>query len=90
MFVVVLAFVIVLMSVYSYISRPVTIPTPMLGSATQTGHIYAADGSVLADLHGSVNRQSVSLDRIATPLKQAVLAAEDGSSIRTRRSTSSP
>lgn len=75
----VLSLAIALFTVYSYISRTVPIPTPMLGSATQTGHVYAIDGSLLADLHGSVNRQSVTLDRIATPLKQAVIAAEDGS-----------
>lgn len=66
-------------AMYNYLSKPVAIPTPIVGSGTQTGHIYAADGTLLADLHGSVNRQSVPLDQISTPLKQAVLAAEDSS-----------
>ncbi len=65
-------------SIYNYLSKPVAIPTPVVGSATQTGHIYAADGTLLADLHGAINRQSIPLDQMSTPLKQAVLAAEDG------------
>jgi membrane peptidoglycan carboxypeptidase len=66
-------------SIYNYLSKPVPIPTPVVGSATQTGHIYAADGSLIADLHGAINRQSIPLAQMSTPLKQAVLAAEDGS-----------
>ncbi|MEA2589820.1 MAG: hypothetical protein QOH66_2747, partial [Actinomycetota bacterium] len=73
-----LGLIITAVSVYSYLSKPVPIPTPVVGSATQTGHIYAADGSLLADLHGPINRQSVPLAQMSTPLKQAVLAAEDG------------
>jgi penicillin-binding protein 1A len=73
-----LTVLITVVSIYNYLSKPVPIPTPVVGSATQTGHIYAADGSLLADLHGPINRQSVPLAQMATPLKQAVLAAEDG------------
>jgi membrane peptidoglycan carboxypeptidase len=69
---------ITMVSIYNYLSKPVPIPTPNVGSATQTGHIFAADGSLLADLHGPINRQSVPLDQMSGPLKQAVLAAEDG------------
>ncbi|MEA2589353.1 MAG: penicillin-binding protein, partial [Actinomycetota bacterium] len=65
-------------SIYNYLSKPVPIPTPVVGSATQTGHIFAGDGSLLADLHGAINRQSIPLDQMSAPLKQAVLAAEDG------------
>jgi penicillin-binding protein 1A len=74
-----LGLIITAVSIYSYLSKPVPIPTPVVGSATQTGHIYAADGSLLADLHGPINRQSIPLAQMSTPLKQAVLAAEDGS-----------
>ncbi|GAC1376376.1 MAG: hypothetical protein NVSMB32_18930 [Actinomycetota bacterium] len=63
---------------YNYLSTPVAIPSPVVGSASQTGHVYASDGTLLADLHGAVNRQSVPLDQVSAPLKQAVLAAEDG------------
>ncbi|HEY2668170.1 MAG TPA: transglycosylase domain-containing protein [Actinomycetota bacterium] len=73
-----LTLLITVVSIYSYLSKPVPIPTPVVGSATQTGHVYAADGSLLADLHGAINRQSVPLAQMSTPLKQAVLAAEDG------------
>ncbi len=73
-----LTLLITIVSIYNYLSKPVPIPTPVVGSASQTGHIYAADGSLLADLHGPINRQSVPLAQMSTPLKQAVLAAEDG------------
>lgn len=66
-----------LILLYAYLSRPVAIPTPLVGSSTQTGHIYAADGTLLADLHGAINRQSIPLSEMSVPLKQAVLAAED-------------
>ncbi|HWD09623.1 MAG TPA: transglycosylase domain-containing protein [Actinomycetota bacterium] len=69
--------VITLSILYSYLSKPVPIPTPIVGSATETGHIYAADGTLLADLHGPINRQSVPLGQMSTPIKEAVLAAED-------------
>jgi len=69
--------VITLSILYSYLSKPVPIPTPIVGSATETGHIYAADGTLLADLHGPINRQSVPLSQMSTSLKEAVLAAED-------------
>lgn len=73
-----LTLLITVVSIYNYLSKPVPIPTPVVGSATQTGHIYAADGSLIADLHGAINRQSIPLAQMSTPLKQAVLAAEDG------------
>lgn len=69
--------VITLSVLYNYLSKSVPIPTPIVGSATETGHIYAADGTLLADLHGPINRQSVSLSQMSPSLKQAVLAAED-------------
>jgi penicillin-binding protein 1A len=72
-----LAGVIALSILYSYLSKPIAIPTPIVGSATETGHIYAADGTLLADLHGSINRQSIPLSQMSPSLKQAVLAAED-------------
>src|SRR5207302_9904732 len=77
-----LTLLIAVVSIYNYLAKPVAIPTPVVGSATQTGHIFASDGSLLADLHGATNRQSIPLDQMSTPLKQAVLAAEDGSLYR--------
>lgn len=64
-------------SVYAYISAPVAIPPANLGSMAQAGHIYAADGTLIGDL-GATNRQAVPLSAISTPMKQAVIAAEDG------------
>src|SRR4030081_2443821 len=55
-------------SIYNYLSKPVPIPTPVVGSATQTGHIFAADRGLLADLHGAINSQSIPLDQMSTPL----------------------
>lgn len=72
-----LAVTITAVELYDYLSKPVPIPTPIVGSATETGHIYAADGTLLADLHGPVNRQSVPLSQISPAMKNAMLAAED-------------
>jgi penicillin-binding protein 1A len=69
--------IIATVTLYSYLQKPVAIPTPVVGSATETGHIYAADGTLLADLHGPINRQSIPLSQMSPVLKQAVLAAED-------------
>ncbi|HEU5002133.1 MAG TPA: transglycosylase domain-containing protein [Actinomycetota bacterium] len=72
-----LAVTVTAVELYDYLSKPVPIPTPILGSATETGHILAADGTLLADLHGPVNRQSVPLKQMSPAIKNAVLAAED-------------
>ena len=72
-----LSLIVAVAALYSYLSQPVPIPTPKTGSATETGHIYAADGTLLADLHGSINRQSIPLSQVSMPMRQAVLAAED-------------
>ncbi len=39
--------------------------------------VYAADGSLLATLHGEENRQPVALDQIPATVKDAILAVED-------------
>ena len=39
--------------------------------------VYAADGSLLATLHGEENRQPVTLDQIPATVKDAILAVED-------------
>jgi membrane peptidoglycan carboxypeptidase len=39
--------------------------------------VYAADGSLLATLHGEENRQPVTLDQVPTTVKDAILAVED-------------
>ena len=39
--------------------------------------VYAADGSLLATLHGEENRQPVTLDQIPDTVKDAILAVED-------------
>jgi penicillin-binding protein 1A len=39
--------------------------------------VFAADGSVLATLHGVENRSPVTLDRVPQPVVQSILAVED-------------
>ncbi len=43
----------------------------------QTSKIIAADGTVIAELHGEQHREKVSLDQIGSHLKHAVIAIED-------------
>jgi len=43
----------------------------------QTSKILAADGTVIAELHGEQHREKVSLDQISPYLQQAVIAIED-------------
>ena len=52
--------------------QPITLPPPMASS-----QILAADGSVLATLHGEQDRVPVPLDRVPKVLRDAVIAAED-------------
>ncbi|HWH33136.1 MAG TPA: transglycosylase domain-containing protein [Egibacteraceae bacterium] len=51
---------------------PVTLPPPAASS-----QILAADGSVLATLHGEQDRVPVPLERVPKVLRDAVIAAED-------------
>ncbi len=43
----------------------------------QTSKIFAADGTVIAELHGEQNRENVPLDQIGQQLQHAVIAIED-------------
>ncbi|MDJ1181902.1 transglycosylase domain-containing protein [Roseofilum casamattae] len=44
---------------------------------TETSYIYDVNGELLTRIHDEANREVVPLDKIATPLKMAVLAIED-------------
>ena len=59
--------------IYIHLSIP-TRPPPI-----QTTILYASDGTPLAQLHGSVNRQIVPLSAISPNLQHAVVAVEDHS-----------
>ena len=52
--------------------QPITLPPPM-----QSSQVLAADGSVLATLHGEEDRVPVPLARVPKVLRDAVVAAED-------------
>ncbi|MGH2704930.1 MAG: PBP1A family penicillin-binding protein [Actinomycetota bacterium] len=56
---------------------PVAIPEPMASSIARTSHIYAADGSLLAELHAEHNREPIAIDRMPKHLQDAAVAAED-------------
>ncbi len=43
----------------------------------QTSKIIAADGTVIAELHGEQHRENVTIDEVCDHLKQAVIAIED-------------
>ncbi|HLM65860.1 MAG TPA: transglycosylase domain-containing protein [Acidimicrobiales bacterium] len=48
-----------------------------LGGLAQRSYVYAADGTVLATLHGEENRQPVALADVPTLVIDAILAVED-------------
>jgi penicillin-binding protein 1A len=48
-----------------------------LDQPAETSVVLAADGSVLAELHGEQDRQMVALQRMPTALRQAAVAVED-------------
>lgn len=43
----------------------------------QRSYVYAADGAVLAGLHGEINREPVTLDEVPAHLINAIIAVED-------------
>lgn len=57
--------------------------TPDLVSAitrpAETTYVYAADGSLLAQLHATENRQIVPITQVAQPAIRAIVAVEDAS-----------
>jgi penicillin-binding protein 1A len=57
--------------------RPADLPQPQPKSQAQTTQIYGADGSVLAEWHGEIDRQPVPLPLISKYVQDAVIAAED-------------
>jgi penicillin-binding protein 1A len=53
------------------------VPLPAQVVAAQTSTVYASDGSVLAQFHGTEDRIIVPLNQISPNLQHAVIAAED-------------
>ncbi|MDQ4149904.1 MAG: PBP1A family penicillin-binding protein [Actinomycetota bacterium] len=53
------------------------LPPPVATSQAQTTQIFAADGSLLAEWHGEVDRKPVPLNKISRFAQQAVVASED-------------
>jgi penicillin-binding protein 1A len=72
-------------AVFALVPQVATIATANHGEAdslsldapAERSYVYDKDGNILTTLHAEENRQSVSLDRIPTPVRDAVLAAED-------------
>jgi penicillin-binding protein 1A len=58
----------------TYTTRDVT---PTIPPNAQSSRLFAADGRLLATLHGEENREEIPLDRIPRSLQDAVLAIED-------------
>jgi len=52
--------------------------------AAQNSKIFAADGTLLTELHGEENREIIALEKIPDSLCQAVVAVEDGDFYRHR------
>jgi membrane peptidoglycan carboxypeptidase len=53
-------------------------PQPLdIGDLEQRSYVYAADGSLMAGLHGEFNRQPIPLDQVPEHVIQAILAVED-------------
>jgi penicillin-binding protein 1A len=64
--------------VWSYVLFPnVPIPARQESSLAQTTRIYAADGSLLATLHGEINREPVLFKDLPPYVSHAAVAAED-------------
>jgi penicillin-binding protein 1A len=57
--------------------RPDVAAPVRLAAHAQSSKILAADGTVLTTLHAAENREDVPLERIAEPLRDAVVAIED-------------
>ncbi|MGQ0680304.1 MAG: transglycosylase domain-containing protein [Actinomycetota bacterium] len=53
------------------------LPLPQIVPAAQSSKVLAADGQLIATLHGEQNRTVVALDQISRNLRTAVVAAED-------------
>ena len=58
----------------SWKARPIALQQLPIAESSR---IYAADGSLLAMLHGEENRETVPLDRIPAVVRDAVVAIED-------------
>jgi penicillin-binding protein 1A len=54
-----------------------SLPLPQIAPAAQSSKVLAADGQVIATLHGEENRTLVPLTQISPHLQAAVIAAED-------------
>ncbi|MEX2552232.1 MAG: biosynthetic peptidoglycan transglycosylase, partial [Actinomycetota bacterium] len=54
-----------------------SLPLPQIAPAAQSSKLLAADGQVIATLHGEENRTLVPLTQISPHLQAAVIAAED-------------
>jgi penicillin-binding protein 1A len=57
--------------------RPVDLPQPKPRSQAQTTQIFGVDGSLLAEWHGEIDRQPVTLPLMSKFVQDAVVAAED-------------
>ncbi|MEZ4180561.1 MAG: penicillin-binding protein [Candidatus Doudnabacteria bacterium] len=63
---------------FIYYSRQLPDPNRLLGrDVPESTKIYAADNTLLYEVHGEVKRTLVDLDQISDDLKHATLAAED-------------
>ncbi|HEX2054838.1 MAG TPA: transglycosylase domain-containing protein [Actinomycetota bacterium] len=56
---------------------PVRLPEPIAGSRAATTQILGADGALIEEWHGPINRTFVPLHRISESLQEAAIAAED-------------
>jgi penicillin-binding protein 1A len=59
------------------LTRLVSLPLPEMTKPAQSSKMLAADGQVIATLHGEENRTLVPLDHISKPLQLAVVSTED-------------
>lgn len=67
----------VCLSACSYSLPAVSVTPPAFTGGPETSQILAADGSVLADVHGSLDRRPIPLSSIPHLLQQAVIDTED-------------
>ena len=56
---------------------PIDLPEPIAGSRAASTHILGADGALIEEWHGPINRTPVKLSEMSEHLQDAAVAAED-------------
>lgn len=64
-------------AVFFFFPLPAIVPSPTPGALAATSHVYAADGSLIANFHSEHNRELIRLKEMPLSVQQAAIASED-------------